>query len=103
VHKANILWVLINCTVNIHGCAVCCCCVQGEAPGEHILILCNAIGSPVDSKVIELEPKFVTVTGARAEMLFNMLTHCHSEAWGLPCHHQKARCFAGVCMDVLPG
>jgi WD repeat-containing protein 35 len=41
--------------------------VQGEAPGEHIMILCNAIGSPVDSKAIELEPKFVTLTGAGIE------------------------------------
>jgi WD repeat-containing protein 35 len=22
----------------------------GDAPGEHVLILCNAIGSPVDSR-----------------------------------------------------
>ncbi|WIA10618.1 hypothetical protein OEZ85_010800 [Tetradesmus obliquus] len=40
----------------------CLLATKGEAPGEHILILCNAIGSPVDSKVIELEPKFVTLT-----------------------------------------
>lgn len=37
--------------------------LQGETPGERILILCNAIGSPVDSKVIELEPKCVLLTG----------------------------------------
>lgn len=29
-----------------------------------MLILCNTIGSPIDSKVIELEPKFVALTGA---------------------------------------
>jgi hypothetical protein len=27
---------------------------QGENAGEYILILCNAIGSPVDSKYIEV-------------------------------------------------
>lgn len=37
--------------------------MQGEAADEHLLILCNAIGSPVDSKVIETEPKFVCLTG----------------------------------------
>lgn len=37
--------------------------LQGEAAGEHVLILCNAIGSPVDSKVVELEPKYVLLTG----------------------------------------
>ncbi len=35
---------------------------QGENPGEHILILCNAIGSPVDSKYIEVEPKYLAIT-----------------------------------------
>ena len=36
--------------------------MQGENPGEYILILCNAIGSPVDSKYIEVEPKYLTIT-----------------------------------------
>lgn len=36
--------------------------LQGENPGEHILILCNAIGSPVDSKYIEVEPKYLAIT-----------------------------------------
>jgi hypothetical protein len=45
-----------------------CCAVQGESNGEHILILCNAIGSPVDSKVIELEPKFVALTGGLLQL-----------------------------------
>ena len=36
--------------------------LQGENPGEYILILCNAIGSPVDSKYIEVEPKYLTIT-----------------------------------------
>lgn len=40
-----------------------CLLPQGEHQDEHILILCNAIGSPVDSKVIELEPKYVCLTG----------------------------------------
>ncbi|KAF6259424.1 intraflagellar transport protein [Scenedesmus sp. NREL 46B-D3] len=45
------------------------CCLlatKGEAPGEHILILCNSIGSPVDSKIIEMEPKFVWLTDCYA-------------------------------------
>lgn len=48
-----------------HICAAgefCLLVTKGESQGEHILILCNAIGSPVDSKVIELEPKFVSLT-----------------------------------------
>lgn len=36
--------------------------LQGENPGEYILILCNAIGSPVDSKYIEVEPKYLYIT-----------------------------------------
>jgi hypothetical protein len=47
-----------------------CGAVQGESQGEHILILCNAIGSPVDSKVIELEPKFVALTGGLLQLLY---------------------------------
>ena len=37
---------------------------QGEAPGEHVLIVCNAIGGPVDSKsVVELQqpPKHLAI------------------------------------------
>ncbi len=35
---------------------------QGENPDEHILILCNAIGSPVDSKYMDVEPKYLAIT-----------------------------------------
>ena len=49
--------------------------VQGEHQGEHILILCNAIGSPVDSKVVELEPKFICLTGDRCLKGF-LVTPC---------------------------
>lgn len=51
-----------------------CCAVQGESQGEYILILCNAIGSPVDSKVIELEPKFVALTGGLRQLLYGMFS-----------------------------
>lgn len=40
----------------------CVLATKGENPGEYILILCNAIGSPVDSKYIEVEPKHLTIT-----------------------------------------
>ncbi|KAL6750533.1 intraflagellar transport protein [Haematococcus lacustris] len=40
----------------------CVLATKGENTGEFILILCNAIGSPVDSKYIEVEPKFLTIT-----------------------------------------
>ncbi|KAG1659041.1 hypothetical protein FOA52_010881, partial [Chlamydomonas sp. UWO 241] len=40
----------------------CVLATKGENPGEYILILCNAIGSPVDSKYIEVEPKFLSIT-----------------------------------------
>ncbi|GAX81565.1 hypothetical protein CEUSTIGMA_g8993.t1 [Chlamydomonas eustigma] len=40
----------------------CVLATKGENPGEYILILCNAIGSPVDSKYIEVEPKYLTIT-----------------------------------------
>lgn len=36
--------------------------LQGENTGEHILILCNTIGSPVDSKSIDIEPKYLAMT-----------------------------------------
>jgi hypothetical protein len=29
---------------------------SGEAPGEHVLILCNSIGSPVDSRWVGSAP-----------------------------------------------
>jgi len=35
---------------------------QGEETDQYILILCNAIGSPVDSKYIEVEPTFIHMT-----------------------------------------
>uniref|UniRef100_A0A7S0R8E2 Anaphase-promoting complex subunit 4 WD40 domain-containing protein n=1 Tax=Chlamydomonas leiostraca TaxID=1034604 RepID=A0A7S0R8E2_9CHLO len=40
----------------------CVLATKGENAGEYILILCNAIGSPVDSKYIEVEPKYLTIT-----------------------------------------
>uniref|UniRef100_A0A7S3VHU1 Anaphase-promoting complex subunit 4 WD40 domain-containing protein n=1 Tax=Dunaliella tertiolecta TaxID=3047 RepID=A0A7S3VHU1_DUNTE len=40
----------------------CVLATKGENPNEYILILCNAIGSPVDSKYIEVEPKYLTIT-----------------------------------------
>eukprot|EP00798_Chlamydomonas_sp_ICE-L_P009063 gene9063-16189_t len=40
----------------------CVLATKGENPGEYILILCNAIGSPVDSKYVEVEPKYLTIT-----------------------------------------
>jgi len=33
-----------------------------DSSGQFILILCNAIGSPVDSKYIDVEPTFLTMT-----------------------------------------
>ncbi|KAI8474040.1 MAG: intraflagellar transport protein [Monoraphidium minutum] len=35
---------------------------SGDAPGEHVLLLCNAIGSPVDSRYIDHEPKHLCIT-----------------------------------------
>ncbi|OAE19425.1 hypothetical protein AXG93_4273s1210 [Marchantia polymorpha subsp. ruderalis] len=36
----------------------------GEIPDQYILILCNAIGNPVDSKNISVEPLFVTMNSS---------------------------------------
>ena len=33
-----------------------------DDPNVHILILCNAIGSPVDSKYIGMEPQYIAMT-----------------------------------------
>ena len=33
-----------------------------DDPNVHILILCNAIGSPVDSKYISMEPQYIAMT-----------------------------------------
>ena len=33
-----------------------------DVPGQYVLILCNAIGSPVDSKYIDIEPKHIAMT-----------------------------------------
>mmetsp|Transcript_15599 Transcript_15599/g.37800 ORF Transcript_15599/g.37800 Transcript_15599/m.37800 type:complete len:1119 (+) Transcript_15599:1703-5059(+) len=40
----------------------CILATSGEESGQFILILCNAIGSPVDSKYIEVEPLYITMT-----------------------------------------
>eukprot|EP00238_Polyblepharides_amylifera_P008608 CAMPEP_0196598138 /NCGR_PEP_ID=MMETSP1081-20130531/94147_1 /TAXON_ID=36882 /ORGANISM="Pyramimonas amylifera, Strain CCMP720" /LENGTH=1154 /DNA_ID=CAMNT_0041923789 /DNA_START=199 /DNA_END=3663 /DNA_ORIENTATION=- len=40
----------------------CVLATKGEEPDQYILILCNAIGSPVDSKYIEVEPMYMTMT-----------------------------------------
>jgi WD repeat-containing protein 35 len=40
----------------------CILATSGEDSGQFILILCNAIGSPVDSKYIEVEPLYITMT-----------------------------------------
>eukprot|EP00775_Hariotina_reticulata_P008215 gene8215-8407_t len=44
----------------------CLLATKGETADEHVLILCNSIGSPVDSKVIDLEPRFVHLTDCYA-------------------------------------
>ncbi|KAK3238460.1 WD repeat-containing protein 35 [Cymbomonas tetramitiformis] len=49
--------------INIRACGeYCVLSTKGEEAGQYILILCNAIGSPVDSKYIETEPTFMTMT-----------------------------------------
>lgn len=35
--------------------------VQGEEPDQYVLILCNAIGSPVDSKYVRTQPLHVAM------------------------------------------
>lgn len=46
------------------------CAMQGERPagGEHILVLCNAVGSPVDSRHVCVEPKHLLLTRHHAIM-----------------------------------
>jgi hypothetical protein len=39
--------------------------VQGQESEQFILILCNSIGSPVDSKYIKLEPLFLAMNSVR--------------------------------------
>lgn len=36
--------------------------VQGDRPGEHILVLCSTVGSPVDSRFVRLPAKHVAMT-----------------------------------------
>uniref|UniRef100_A0A4W3H1F9 WD repeat-containing protein 35 n=1 Tax=Callorhinchus milii TaxID=7868 RepID=A0A4W3H1F9_CALMI len=33
-----------------------------ESPSQYVLVLCNSIGTPLDSKYIDIDPLFVTVT-----------------------------------------
>ena len=35
---------------------------EADEPGQWLLIMCNAIGSPIESKYIHIEPKVVTMT-----------------------------------------
>eukprot|EP00899_Mesostigma_viride_P008010 jgi/Mesvir1/1720/Mv21173-RA.1 len=47
--------------IQAHG-EYCVLSTKGEEPGQYILILCNAIGSPVDSKYIDVEPVYLCMT-----------------------------------------
>lgn len=40
----------------------CVLATRSEEENQYILILCNAIGSPVDSKYIPVEPQFLVMT-----------------------------------------
>ncbi|KAI0210975.1 WD repeat-containing protein 35 [Lamellibrachia satsuma] len=41
----------------------CCLTTKGdEATGQYILVVCNSIGTPLDSKYIEMDPLYVTMT-----------------------------------------
>mmetsp|Transcript_7812 Transcript_7812/g.27429 ORF Transcript_7812/g.27429 Transcript_7812/m.27429 type:complete len:1008 (-) Transcript_7812:93-3116(-) len=49
--------------ISIRACEdYCVLATHAEEPGQYILILCNAIGSPMDSKYIEVQPTFVSMT-----------------------------------------
>ena len=47
--------------IRAHG-EYCVLATKGEEEDQYILILCNAIGTPVDSKYIEVEPLYITMT-----------------------------------------
>jgi hypothetical protein len=47
--------------IRAHG-EYCVLATKGEEDDQYILILCNAIGTPVDSKYIEVEPLYITMT-----------------------------------------
>jgi WD repeat-containing protein 35 len=46
-----------------------------DGSGQFILILCNAIGSPVDSKYIDIEPLFITMTPYHVIVASNELVY----------------------------
>ncbi|KAH9492608.1 WD repeat-containing protein 35 [Bulinus truncatus] len=41
----------------------CCLATKGDEPNnQHVLVLCNSIGTPLDSKYIEMEPTYLCMT-----------------------------------------
>lgn len=84
---------------------------RGEEARQFILILCNAIGSPVDSKYISLEPQLLAVTATHAiaaspdaVFVWQHTTGEHSTAhrpyFGVNCY--SLFCFGLLCSQVCP-
>lgn len=50
--------------ISITACGDYCCLATkaDEAVGQYVLVLCNSIGTPLDSKYIEMDPVFLTMT-----------------------------------------
>ncbi|XP_013413466.1 WD repeat-containing protein 35-like [Lingula anatina] len=50
--------------LSISACGDYCCLATraDDVSGQYVLVLCNSIGTPLDSKYIELEPGYVTMT-----------------------------------------
>jgi hypothetical protein len=81
-------------------------CPQGEAPTEYILILCNAIGSPIDSKYIEVEPRYVALTGEHCLVCVGGGRGLGSRVpgWGCfcPCPCSCRCSYIGACAALPP-
>ena len=77
-----------------------------DASGQHVLVLCNAIGSPLESKYIDFEPSYLCITAyhvcaASADYLYvwqyrtlmSKLTSVDSGAGSLRRTEGRERCF----------
>eukprot|EP00898_Chlorokybus_atmophyticus_P007515 jgi/Chlat1/7765/Chrsp66S07232 len=56
----------------------CVLATKGEEDNQWILVLCNAIGSPVDSKYISVEPLFITMTSTHVVVCSEELVYVWS-------------------------
>lgn len=52
----------------------CVLAANGDDAGQYVVVLCDAIGSPLETRYIDVEPLFVTMTQVRIPSSANHLS-----------------------------